>query len=125
MNKREKTRSSDLSHADRVPPLQDRDLFWAEFRERAQAIPQDGRPALPPMPFLLRPAVRLAAMLAALAVVSSTVAFWIGRNGPDNRVSNVQEVKVFVEYSSMVIVEDTVNGGTFVWINEESGKDQG
>jgi len=108
-----------------TPEPQARDEFWAGFRERATETTQDGaKPSLGPAPVLFP---RLAVLAAAAAVVIAGLLAQLIR-GPEDMpkqqlLSRVEEIEVFGEYSSVMIVQDADSGGTLVWVSDLEGDD--
>lgn len=105
-----------------VPPAPPAERFWATFRAR---VAVDGASAVRPA---LRFSPRRHLSWAAAALVALTLAVVsllppAGRPVASTpRLSGVQEVDVFVPYSSMMIIEDDERGGSILWL---AGLDMG
>lgn len=114
-----------LKGSDKPPVSRGKDAFWADFKARAATVPQDGAQPIPSPRILFQTWVRVAAAVLVLGVSGVLSVKMMNRSQAPEKVSNIQEVDVFMEYSSMVILEDVDHGGTFVWITEEESVDQG
>lgn len=125
MNDKKKSLGKALKAAEPVPPVRTDDDFWTEFKARAAHVPQDGWRLVPAPHFVVQTWLRAAAAVVILAVSGFLSITLMDRSENTGKVSNVQAVDVFMEYSSIVILEDSDHGGTFVWITEDESADGG
>jgi hypothetical protein len=113
------------------PALTPTDRFWSAFRSRAAHEPRADVVAVPWLWFVPSHAWAAAAAVAVLAGL-----LWVtgpgGSTPPRGAgsrqkllVSAVQEIHVFVTYSSVVILPDEKNGSTLVWFGNLGKKTQG
>lgn len=107
------------------PPERPADDFWADFQARARLVPQTAeRTSAPAIAHW-----RFAAALAAMALVLfAALQFWPATGGSGTRMaatppagqtetlSRIEEVQIFLDHSSVTILEDSVNGGTVVFV---------
>ncbi|MBN2451118.1 MAG: hypothetical protein JXR77_12060 [Lentisphaeria bacterium] len=113
-----------LRQVDRPPEVRDADTFWEEFQARVALTSQQApgqcarvvtHSAWWHVAWACVPVVALALVLsglrqpdlpalAAAPLPASTV------------LSEVEQVDVFSDYSSVMIVEDEANGGTLIWV---------
>jgi hypothetical protein len=110
-----------LAGQQRIPPMADADEFWARFRARAELVPQaEPSPAAHGLGTALWPRWALAGVtVAALILLMLTIELPLRRSSGRQALqalSKVDQVDVFVDYASMMIVEDSENGGTLVWL---------
>lgn len=124
--KHEKTKIREaLKATDHPPALRSVGDFWADFKSRAAHVPQDGVRVLPSPRVFTQARIRVAAAAAVLAVSGIVALQFLDHPENAGKVSAVQAVDVFTDYSSLLILEDTDHGGTFVWINEDDSADHG
>lgn len=121
----------ELSRRAASPAPAPADQFWAKFRSRAAREPRAEVVAVPWLWFAPSHAWAAAAAVAVLAGL-----LWIAGpgggassrgagGGPRLLVSAVEEIHVFVTYSSVVILQDAKNGSTLVWLGNLGKKKQG
>ena len=100
--------------------------FWDDFRARAELTVQESaaRPRAVGVPGYVRP---LGACLAAAAAVLAAISLLLpgGGNGGAPVLSKVDRVDVFVECDSVMIVEDTENRGTVIWLASAEPRENG
>ncbi|OGV72078.1 MAG: hypothetical protein A3K19_08305 [Lentisphaerae bacterium RIFOXYB12_FULL_65_16] len=107
------------------------DQFWAKFRSQAAREPRTEAVVVPWLWFAPSQAWAAAAAVAVLAGL-----LWIAGpgGGASTRgagggqrllVSAVEEIHVFVTYSSVLILQDEKNGSTLVWLGNLGKKDKG
>ncbi len=112
-----------LVASDTVPEPPPAEEFWADFKARASLA---GR--APALSAARSPSVawaRFAWTTAAVAVVSALLLVPLLRK-PDVvsiaavpvGTSTVEEIEVYVPYSSVMILEDEETGGTIVWLDD-------
>jgi negative regulator of sigma E activity len=113
-----------LRQAASLPEPRPAQEFWQDFRARAALTMQE----VPERVVGSRLAsLRWAVAAAALLVLVCGVALLVRSGAGTTRVaqapvpkpaglSTVEEVEVFSEYSSVMIVEDSENGGTVIWV---------
>jgi hypothetical protein len=118
-----------LSQAAPLPQPRPAEEFWREFRART-ALTMQTAPAPDVADIGLRlTSWRWAAAAAALLVVLGGAVALLRTPAQAVRVasvpvaaaatsalSKVEEVEVFSDYSSVMIVEDIENGGTVIWV---------
>ena len=110
-----------LEDQQRIPPMTDATEFWAKFRARAELVPQV-EPSAPgrDQARAFWPRWGLAGVTVAtllLLMLTIEMPLWRGPDGAERQaLSKVDQVDVFVDYASMMIVEDSENGGTLVWL---------
>ncbi|MDT8388996.1 MAG: hypothetical protein RRC34_00620 [Lentisphaeria bacterium] len=114
-----------LKASDQAFRFRGKDAFWAEFKARAAATPQDGLSPVPAPRLFAQTWIRAAAAVLVLGVSGVLSVKMMTQAENPEKVSTVQEVDILMDYSSVVILEDTDHGGTFVWITEEDSVDQG
>lgn len=115
-----------LRQAAALPAARPAESFWQDFRARSalthQAEPAPARQAAGVG--LLRP---WAVGALGAMVFAGLVWAWLQSAVPSGRLaqapapastalSKVEEVEVFSEYSSVMIVEDIEHGGTVIWV---------
>lgn len=118
-----------LLEAAALPEPRPAEAFWQDFRARASlTVQQDPATAVPREGTLLslRWASVTLGLLLALAAAIAYLHPWTaplqvaGGSAvippPPATLSKVEEVDVLSEYSSVMIVEDTANGGTVIWV---------
>lgn len=108
-----------LRDVERVPEPSPADDFWRRFRARADLIPAEGRagrrrtrPALWPR-WVLGAATVLALAAIFLSIELSQL---FSEPGHDARLSRIDEVNVFMEHRSVMIMNDPEHGGTLLWV---------
>ena len=118
-----------LREQDRLPPVPAPAAFWTVFRQRLGAGPAAAvRPAVHPFGL---PWPRLVWAFAALAFIATALTTVVKMSTHERRrdgaiVAAVEEIEVFVPYSSMMIMQDEQSGGAIVWVagldvREDSG----
>ena len=107
------------------PGPKPRESFWASFRAQAQLVNRDDHAAAARPPLAFR---RPLAWAAAAAVgVAFAVFVTLSQNGgnaqPPQLASAIEEIEVFVPYSTMMIMQDD-SGASMVWLADvQIGKD--
>jgi hypothetical protein len=100
------------------PEAPARERFWADFRARASLVPQQSAGGLTVGRSRWRSPVY--AVLSAAAAVVVAVAVFRGSGSsavqPSAKLSKVSELDVYMDYSSVMIVEDQQNRGTVIWM---------
>lgn len=115
-----------LSQVSSLPPPRPCEEFWEDFRARAALTFQEapGRAAaagsrLASWRWALAAAalvVMLAAAVTFLRPPAGPVQVAVALPASSPALSTVQEVEVFSDYSSVMILEDSQNGGTLILI---------
>jgi len=100
--------------------------FWQDFRARSALTMQEAPERVAVVGARLTSWRWLAATAALLVVLASLGVFLRTGPGPSpiaqapapapTNLSTVQELEVFSEYSSVMILEDVENGGTVIWV---------
>ncbi len=97
--------------------------FWAEFNRRVAAMPAEALPATAaslPLSFPWARPLRWAAAALVAALLTLPVLLRQGAQAParnhDQANSELEEIEVFVPYSTMMIMQDRESGGTVVWL---------
>ena len=107
-----------LCQTQQPPAMRTANEFWGEFKAKARLTPQAGAAADTPVPHrALRPWLG-PAISAAAAVLILALIYLPGLTRPrEAQFSEVQEVEVMVEYSGMMVMNDTRNRGTVIWLS--------
>jgi ferric-dicitrate binding protein FerR (iron transport regulator) len=108
-----------LRQADPPPAMMPREEFWQEFHARlaASAPAEHATAATPAFRFWWRYAgAGLAAAAALLMVLLALQQPPSPRPESGSALSKVQEVNVYADYDTMLIVEDEKNGSTMIWV---------
>ena len=107
---------AELAQRHAAPEPRPAPAFWADFRARLAVAP--GRVAAAAR--RRRLSLGIAWATAALAVLVGAVALFTpgGERGaaPSAVASQVEDIKVFVPYSGVIIMHDAEHGGTLVWV---------
>lgn len=107
----------------KAPDNRDASEFWTDFRARASLVNQTEESASAPQPLQWhRPmwAIATAAIIMVIFVFSPA----LRNNDPSQPAtllaehSEVQEIEVFVPYSSMMIMQDAESGTSVVWLTD-------
>ena len=105
------------------PPPLDRGIFWDRFKARTEFVPQQTGPAekvgRSPWGFAAVAAAAAAAVIVAVAVIRGPAA------ASHPQLSKVSELDVYMDYSSVLIVEDRENRGTVIWLASAEETDGG
>ena len=110
------------------------DEFWTDFRSRLSAESREDVVSAPFLWFAPKTAWAMAAAFAfmlgltalLLPTAPSSSSNTVASAAVNQQVSEVEEIDVFVTYSSVMIMQDEQNGSTLVWVGDmESGGDDG
>ena len=90
--------------------------FWSRFRTRIESEP---RPRQEEVRAFQAPVIpwRFAWAAAAVAVLAFTLLL-VAPHRRDSRASRVDEIEVYVSYSTMMIMQDAKTGGAVVWLTD-------
>lgn len=105
--------------------------FWSDFRVRAELGPGPEGKAVASPGVIPRRFGWVLAVCIVLAVVVTSLMIHKRTSGPGEMTalrSEVEEIEIFVPYTSVMIVQDAESGGSVVWLadlNPEESLDKG
>lgn len=105
-----------------APSPRDGKAFWREFRTRAVQDGSDAAPVRVPLSRAPRIPLVWAAAAVLIGVVSAVVLVKLRLETTPPRTARqvpaVEEIEVFVPYTSMMIMQDAEDAGSIVWVTD-------
>ncbi|MCF7855723.1 MAG: hypothetical protein K9N51_13060 [Candidatus Pacebacteria bacterium] len=107
-----------VQRAEPTPRIPRADAFWGRFKARAECMPRETNERPPAYPRLWPKLALGAATVITLLLMLVVLEFpqLPVDNASGEPLSRVDELDVYIDHTSVMIMKDRRSGGTLVWI---------